>query len=146
MYGNVRGSTVLISFFLSWVIFIIYLCIILNINLDYFFIALKATNLAPFPLDWSLFCLTFRLIFLLKIQMQRSSDQNLENYFSTFVPIFFWWFLVISIIAEEFVLKRSSIFRRVILSPKEWFSFLPMWHFWEKFGQNWWWNAIKNAW
>ena len=100
----------------------------------------------PFPLDWSLFCLTFRLIFLLKIQMQRSSDQNSENYFSTFVPIFFWWFLVISTIVEEFVLTRSSIFRHVILSPKEWFSFLPMWHFWEKFGQNWWWNAIKNAW
>ena len=94
---------------------------------DYFFIALKATNLAPFPLDWPLFCLTFRLISLLKIQVQMSSDQNSENYFSFFSKCQSYHFLVILFIEEQYFqtykfITKSGVFyfNNVALFEKIW--------------------------
>ena len=94
---------------------------------DYFFIALKATNLAPFPLDWPLFCLTFHLISLLKIQVQMSSDQNSENYFSFFSKCQSYHFLVILLNEEQYFqtykfITKSGVFyfNNVALFEKIW--------------------------
>ena len=58
-----------------------YMYIHLLTNLEYFFNALKATNLAPFAFNCPWFCLTFCTVLLLEFQVQLSSDQNSENYF-----------------------------------------------------------------